>query len=322
MAVKLVHHKPSNNILLLSGYESGLTAVHILPRNNRPSALDIAQLVYLSKPHAQPVLSLDVLPDATLYFTSSADAVIAAHRVPELRNERAEAEDLAIFNSPGSDQAIDANAFESIRLEENAKRDIPAPASIDPSLQYSDPSTSLADHLTFSRRAISSNSSITSGISSLIAAAPSVKRTKPPPPAALLTTIQPAHKTVSTKHSGQQSLCVRSDGRLLVTGGWDSRIRIYSAKTLKEVAVLKWHKEGVYAVDFSKVFDTDAENSGRTEVDETVEGGGRERIASGEIIKKETGLARLQRKREEAIQKTHWVVAGAKDGKVSLWEVF
>jgi hypothetical protein len=48
---------------------------------------------------------------------------------------------------------------------------------------------------------------------------------------------------------------VRSDGRILATGGWDTRIRIYSAKTLKEVAVLKWHKEGVYAVDFAKVLE-------------------------------------------------------------------
>ncbi|RAK79955.1 WD40 repeat domain-containing protein, partial [Aspergillus fijiensis CBS 313.89] len=58
---------------------------------------------------------------------------------------------------------------------------------------------------------------------------------------------QPA-KVVKTRHAGQQGLRVRSDGRILATAGWDSRVRVYSCKTLKEVAVLKWHREGCYAV--------------------------------------------------------------------------
>ncbi|KAK5996964.1 ASTRA-associated protein 1 [Cladobotryum mycophilum] len=60
-------------------------------------------------------------------------------------------------------------------------------------------------------------------------------------------------KAVNTKHSGQQSLKVRSDGKIFATAGWDSRIRVYSAKTLKELAVLHWHKVGAYAVAFSTV---------------------------------------------------------------------
>ncbi|TQS31841.1 hypothetical protein Golomagni_07867, partial [Golovinomyces magnicellulatus] len=51
-------------------------------------------------------------------------------------------------------------------------------------------------------------------------------------------------KTVNTKHSGQQSLSLRSDGKLFATAGWDSNVRVYSAKTLKEMAVLQWHKVG------------------------------------------------------------------------------
>jgi hypothetical protein len=37
---------------------------------------------------------------------------------------------------------------------------------------------------------------------------------------------------------------------------------------------------------------------------------------------KETGLGKVQRRREVKGQLGHWVVAGAKDGKVSLWEIF
>lgn len=76
--------------------------------------------------------------------------------------------------------------------------------------------------------------------------------------------------------------------------------------------MLKWHKEGVYAVDFAEVLEAEML------VKEDVEGDSRE----GEVVKKETGLGKLRRQREEAMQCKHWVVAGAKDGKVSLWEVF
>ena len=87
-------------------------------------------------------------------------------------------------------------------------------------------------------------------------------------------------------------------------------MRVYSTKTLKEVAVLKWHKEGVYAVDFGEILE--AENLRE-------KGHGEEKDV---MMKRETGLGKLQRQREQQMQLKHWVVAGAKDGKVSLWEVF
>jgi WD40 repeat protein len=53
-----------------------------------------------------------------------------------------------------------------------------------------------------------------------------------------LTTSQPI-KTTETKHSGQQSLHVRSDDKIFATAGWDGCVRVYSAKTLRELAVLQ-----------------------------------------------------------------------------------
>lgn len=91
-------------------------------------------------------------------------------------------------------------------------------------------------------------------------------------------------------------------------------MRVYSSKTLKEVAVLKWHKEGVYAVAFGAVLEK--EDLQYHEEKQKAVGKGTE------VAKKETGLAKLQSQREEAVQVKHWVAAGAKDGKVSLWEVF
>ena len=58
---------------------------------------------------------------------------------------------------------------------------------------------------------------------------------------------------LNTRHSGQQSLSMRSDGKIFATAGWDSRVRIYNTKTMKEIACLKWHKEGVYATAFAEI---------------------------------------------------------------------
>ncbi|RPA95223.1 WD40 repeat-like protein [Choiromyces venosus 120613-1] len=109
-------------------------------------------------------------------------------------------------------------------------------------------------------------------------------------------------KVTDTKHHGQQSVSIRSDGRIFATAGWDSRIRVYSVKTLKELAVLKWHREGCYAVAFGEVLDG-ASGAG--------EGDG-----EGGVV------LTVEKRREKKVKETHWLVGGAKDGKVSLWEIY
>ncbi|MCJ1269754.1 hypothetical protein MMC22_009647 [Lobaria immixta] len=59
-------------------------------------------------------------------------------------------------------------------------------------------------------------------------------------------------KISQTKHSGQQGLRIRSDGKIFSTAGWDARIRIYSAKTMNELAVLRWHKPGCCTTAFAQ----------------------------------------------------------------------
>ncbi|KAL2679982.1 WD40-repeat-containing domain protein [Phyllosticta citricarpa] len=117
-----------------------------------------------------------------------------------------------------------------------------------------------------------------------------------------------AAQVIKTKHAGQQSLAVRADGRLLATAGWDGRVRIYSTRTLREMAVLKWHAEGCYAVSFGDVVDRDSKEGDEDERGEHGQGKG--------------ALARVRRRREDRVRDVHWVAAGSKDGKVSLWEVF
>jgi WD40 repeat protein len=308
MAVKLVHHPASNSILVLSGYEGGLTAIHLLP-SGEASNVQSAQLLYLSQPHTQPILSLDVAPDTKTYYTSSADALIAAHIIP---------------NMSRATEATDRNTgqYETYPVTGDEVLSTPRPTSDKPgevsssAQPYSNPKETppvplQSTSLSFTKQPVApsrAKSVQEAGLSSLLSTSTSQAKTNPHPPAPTLNSIQSPYKTINTKHSGQQSLRVRSDGRLFATGGWDSRIRVYSCKTLKEVAALKWHKEGVYAIDFAQVLA--AENLGGEEEDK------KERAMT------QTGLQKLQRQREEQMQLKHWIVAGAKDGKVSIWEVF
>lgn len=117
-------------------------------------------------------------------------------------------------------------------------------------------------------------------------------------------------KQMQTKHSGQQSLCVRSDEKIIATAGWDGRVRIYSGKTMRELAVLKWHKEGCYALAFA---DLDIPVAGQQQPPD-------ESASNGHVAA--TSYLTVEQKRIKKTQTTHWLAAGAKDGKVSLWDIY
>ncbi|KJZ79464.1 hypothetical protein HIM_00933 [Hirsutella minnesotensis 3608] len=137
-------------------------------------------------------------------------------------------------------------------------------------------------------------------------------------------------KSVNTKHSGQQSLSVRSDGRIFATAGWDSNIRVYSSKTLKELAVLQWHKVGSYAVTFANVAQPASGTPGnecRLNALPSSSGPESSTAKSLQSMPDEgnaVGAARMS-VRETRIRQartTHWIAAGSKDGKVSLWDIY
>jgi ASTRA-associated protein 1 len=109
-----------------------------------------------------------------------------------------------------------------------------------------------------------------------------------------------------TGHAGQQSLAVRSDEHVLATAGWDGRVRVYT-KSMREVAVLKWHKDGCYAVAFGEIATDSAEQA--------VESKEKSMLST-------TGVTLSSERREKISKSTHWLAAGSKDGKVSLWDIF
>ena len=122
-------------------------------------------------------------------------------------------------------------------------------------------------------------------------------------------------KVTQTKHSGQQGLHYRSDGKIFATAGWDAHTRVYSGKTMKELAVLKWHKVGCYATAFAAVDqvighdddDNDDNNAHDTDL---------ARSEQSSIV------SAVQQRRDQKAQRTHWLAVGAKDGKVSLWDIY
>ena len=130
-------------------------------------------------------------------------------------------------------------------------------------------------------------------------------------------------KTIATKHSGQQGLSYRSDGKILATAGWDSHVRVYSKKTMKEVAVLKWHREGCYATAFAAInpiiarpSSSSSDENLSTQVDMN---GSPTRDLTGQ---RSSAVSTVQQRRDEKARTTHWLAVGSKDGKVSLWDIY
>lgn len=138
-------------------------------------------------------------------------------------------------------------------------------------------------------------------------------------PAATRTEDSPL-KIVNTKHSGQQGLRIRNDGKVFATAGWDSRVRVYSGKTMKELAVLKWHKEGCYAVTFGEV--NRANQSGNPDQPVDAQDQSDEAEQAQVARAQSFSLAAVQNQRSQKIQQIHWLAAGSKDGKISLWDIY
>lgn len=264
---------------LIVAYEDGTAIVARLEKDG--SWLE----VYRSQCHKQPVLSLHVSPDLESFFTSSADANIAKH---PLLLRRATSASLA-HASPRA-AALDDQQLSFCMPEDGG------PAE----------DTSKVKPISALSAAIASNHVNT------------IPTTLAGEPEAEPEILNKPLKVVNTRHSGQQGLRVRSDGRIFATAGWDSKIRIYSARSMLQVAVLKWHPVGCFAVAFADLSDVDAAKPSLKAAElEDNEQCLPEATPGCKIIDTTVKNKRLSR-----VRHTHWLAAGSKDGKVSLWDVF
>jgi len=94
-----------------------------------------------------------------------------------------------------------------------------------------------------------------------------------------------------TKHPQNGCVALRDDGRVCAVGGWDGRIRLYSTKKLKPLGTLKYHKVNCQAVSFARSNDSSTDH--HDEEDDMT--------------------------KTERAERRHWLVAGAKDNRVSIW---
>ena len=101
-------------------------------------------------------------------------------------------------------------------------------------------------------------------------------------------------------------------------------------KGMRELAVLKWHSEGLGAVGFADVVvdgGGGVVGEGVVEEDGDEEEGVKEEKGKGkEVIevmeKPKTLTMTLAQQREQKAVRTHWLAVGGKDGKVSLWDIY
>ncbi|KAK5658257.1 hypothetical protein OQA88_2232 [Cercophora sp. LCS_1] len=277
----------AKSLTLVAGYENGAAIVAQLS----PQTGWTVQ--YQAKSHSQPILSLDVAPHREFFLTSSADPVIAKHPLPQ--------------PAPSRGSPLDA-AERTLR---------PPEETITESQENAGAKTTIAQTSLLSAPLAGNRDVPTSNTPQTTNAGAHEARV----------TTEPV-KVVNTKHSGQQSLRVRSDGRIFATGGWDSKVRVYSTKTLKEVAVLKWHQAGCYAVALAAVC---GEQDPAQKLDDKPGAGTAVAASASDVQQRdETSLGMIPKlvelsvrdKRKLQAKAEHWLAAGSKDGKVSLWKVF
>lgn len=241
-------------------------------------------ILYKYQAHSQPILSLDFAPSREYFFTSGADAIIAKHPIPDANLT---APPVPVFKKTEKSKTGSINGG----LEEERRQ----PTNANISLL----STGLAS-------ASSSNAEIPQH---------SLPKRVAEVEASPL-------KVIDTRHSGQQGLQIRSDERVFATAGWDSKVRVYSAKTMAELAVLKWHDVGCYATAFS-VIDKGQDDAAWGNIntpDSSNDVRGKETAAVTTIAK--LGQLSVKDRRIKMAQDAHWLAAGSKDGKISLWDIY
>ncbi|KAG8161025.1 hypothetical protein KVR01_009289 [Diaporthe batatas] len=237
------------------------------------------ETTYRNKSHSQPILSLDVAPDREYFLTTGADATIAKHPLlPQAPLVPDSAQDASETFPPDA-----------------GPKGMPPRGEEDPEsgIEKKQPSSALA---------VALSSQASTGRPAPLGT-PEI-RTRP-------------IKVIDTKHSGQQGIRIRSDGRVFATAGWDSKTRVYSTKSMREVAVLKWHAVGCFTVAFADLTAHDSFTDSKTKTKPADEDAASNTRVAPRLLKMTVKERRLKR-----ATNAHWLAVGSKDGKVSLWDVF
>lgn len=122
-----------------------------------------------------------------------------------------------------------------------------------------------------------------------------------------------------TSHPGIGSVAIRDDGKVCAIGGWDGRqvvfyflfdsnlfalrIRLYSTKSLKPLGTLRYHKSACQCVEFAQSlgYTTKVEDKGFESKDDACDD--------------------EEMRPEEKLERSRWLIAGAKDNRISIWHL-
>ncbi|OAA63777.1 WD40 repeat-like-containing domain protein [Cordyceps fumosorosea ARSEF 2679] len=240
---------------------------------------------YRSQSHSQPVLSLDADVQGDYFISSAADALLGKHPIPT------------------SLQTVISEPMAAAEKAHATEHPNPTPAT----------------------------TAATTGVGALFAGQTGAAKTADTHETLGTKAWEHPLKVANTKHAGQQNLTIRSDSRIFATAGWDAKVRVYATRSLKELAVLKWHQVGVYAAAFAHI-KPDAEEAATADGGRQLQDAAREGSESASddalVLQSEGGpvstraMTTVKNRRLHHAKHTHWVAAGAKDGKLSLWDIY
>lgn len=129
----------------------------------------------------------------------------------------------------------------------------------------------------------------------------------------------PSFNTIATASGYPQSVRFnpKTDISLSVTGV-SNRIRLYSTKTFKPLGTLDYHKHGVQALAFARNAPLQPQTQGGGDGD-----GSRSGVTPASV--RQGGDADDDEDEEfsssEIEARKRWLVAGGKDGRISVWEL-
>ncbi|KAF9453422.1 WD-40 repeat-containing protein [Macrolepiota fuliginosa MF-IS2] len=101
------------------------------------------------------------------------------------------------------------------------------------------------------------------------------------------------------KHPGNASIAIREDDKVCAIGGWDGSVRLFSTRTIKPLGTLKYHKSSCQAIEFARS-PANAESPTTPNDDDE---------SDDELTL------------EERTKRGRWLVAGGKDGRISIWSL-
>ncbi|KIR58390.1 WD-repeat protein [Cryptococcus bacillisporus CA1873] len=132
-------------------------------------------------------------------------------------------------------------------------------------------------------------------------------------------------KPYATKQIGNSSIGVSADGKVVAVGGWDGKIRLFSAATSKPLGTLVSHRETVHALAFAHLaFSpsqpiTLADNETSSAETETATTETTTEYPESTVDLEDGDDSDADNDVDSIPPRERWLASGGKDGKVALW---